>query len=144
MQNWAPKFCLNSINTRNWTLILTGSTKFIKLLKKCCLDRMTWLIKLCVLAKRVSLPASHTMGRRKRSDVNRTANFAKGDEDQPTKKPRKRESAPSNSVSNGRTLRQAVDGQAGAFGWRRDVSVPTKNLVAGIKSRFRLKLERDS
>ena len=28
------------------------------------------------------------MGRRKRSDVNRTANFTKGDEDQPTKKPR--------------------------------------------------------
>ena len=88
------------------------------------------------------------MGQRKRSDINRTANFTKGDEDQPTKKPRipsGKENQPLVTASQmrGHSGRQLTDRPEHLADGEMSVR-PTKNLVAGVKSRFRLKLERDS
>ena len=83
------------------------------------------------------------MGRRKRSDINRAANFTKGlgDEDQPTKKPKIASGKENQPLTVCRTEGQLTNRHLND----REMSVsPTKNLrvLAGMKSRFRV--ERDT
>jgi hypothetical protein len=83
------------------------------------------------------------MGRRKQSDINRAVNFTKGDDDtgdRPTKKPKIQvASGKENQPLTNKTKRhrQLIDRHLEY----RDMSAsPAKNLLAEMKSRFRLEL----
>jgi len=79
------------------------------------------------------------MGQRKRSDVNRAANFTQGDEDRPTKRSKfasGKENLPPTAYQMEEQLTERH------LDVREMSESPAKNLVGGMKTRFRL--ERDN